>query len=388
VFFYWLCLYFYERAKRLGASDTPAQHRLFGLAGACLGLMLASKYFPNYWAMLFLFFHFLGRNESNQPLSRRDYLWFYGAFAAAFLVFNPTVLLPSTLEYFIAYLHEKTVTHHGYVLMGRLYANNFSVTPGGLPLYFYPLLLGLKTPLAVLGASVGGLAVAVRRRRQAGYFFLTFMFVLWIVPYSVFAAKWYRYVLSFLPILYLAAAVGAAEIARVAVARSRRPEAFSHVLVATVAGGLVVVPPASAASSAPFYSLYLNALGRGEPGSYFPHDEFYDAGLREAVGQVCAEAPPGAVVFGEAPPVFDYYKRRFGREDIQFFQLSERAAVAAAPPPDYVIVQDGRIYFENVDYVRWLEATRSPESTIRVGGAVAERIFRLGGSAAASPTGG
>src|SRR6185369_7222551 len=115
-----------------------------------------------------------------------------GAFAACFLVFNPTVLLPSTLSYFAAYTNEETVTHHGYVLMGRIYANNFSASPGGLPMYFYPLLVGIKTPLLVLGAFLGGLVLAVRRRSERGSLFLVYMLVLWIVPYSLFAAKWLR----------------------------------------------------------------------------------------------------------------------------------------------------------------------------------------------------
>ncbi len=380
VLFFWLCLYFYECAKRYGASHVPAQSRLYGVAGACLGLMLASKYFPHYWGLIFLFYHFVGRNETNQPLTRRDFVWFYGGFALLFLALNPTVLLPSTLRYFIAYTEEETVTHHGYLLMGRIFPNNFSATPGGLPIYFYPLLLAIKTPLAILAASLCGVVIAVRRRRETAYLFLVFMFVLWIVPYSVFAAKWLRYILSLLPIVYMCAAVGAVDlvrsIARQASAQKRRT--LRAVAAGALSVSLVALPTASAIAGSPFYSLYMNSLGMGRTGYFFPHDEFYDAGMREAIAFVCREAPRGALIYGEAPPVFDYYTRKFGRTDLRFVATSAPEARSDVNAPDYVIVQTGRLYFENERYIREIEASHQPAVTIRVAGAVASRVYRLG----------
>ena len=334
VFFYWLCLYFFERAKRFGASTAVAKTRLYGIAGACLGMMLASKYFPHYWGLIFLFYHFLGQNETNQPLTRRDFIWFYGGFAMFFVAFNPTVLLPSTLKYFMAYTEEETVTHHGYVLMGRIYANNFSASPGGLPMYFYPLLLAIKTPLTVLGAFVGGLIVAVRRRRHVGYLFLVFMLVLWIVPYSLFAAKWLRYILSLLPVVYICAAIGVVELYRYVV-RWVNGAAVASVRAAVMtllAIAFIGLPLVSSAKSAPAYSMYLNPLGMGREGYFFPHDEFYDAGLREAIEYVCQHAPPNAVIAGEAPPVFRYYQHRFGRDDLQFVATSTPPTGRVAAP--------------------------------------------------------
>jgi hypothetical protein len=376
VFFYWASLYFYERAKRFGASRTCAQARMYGLAGASLGLMLASKYFPHYWGLLFLFYHFVGRNETNQPLTRRDYVWFYGAFAACFLLFNPTALLPSTLQYFAAYTDEQTITHHGYMLMGKIYPNNFSATPGGLPIYFYPLLLAVKTPFAVLGAFAIGLAVSVRRRSQTGWLFLLFMLVLWIIPFSIFAAKFMRYVLSILPVVYMLAAIGVVETYRFLAPRIAFGDVRRAVLTSTLACLVVVGPIADAAAIAPNYSLALNPLGRGRTGWFFPHDEFYDAGLREAIAWICRDAPPNAVVYGEAPPVFAYYQRRFGRPDLRFRQLSATGTAADLESPDYVVVQNGRIYFENIGYVRELEASRPPAETILVAGAEAARVYR------------
>ena len=49
----------------------------------------------------------------------------------------------------------------------------------------------------------------------------------------------------------------------------------------------------------PYYSLYLNPLGRRRVGYYFPHDEVNDMGLREAIEELAQEAPPDAFVGGE-----------------------------------------------------------------------------------------
>jgi hypothetical protein len=80
---------------------------------------------------------------------------------------------------------------------------------------------------------------------------------------------------------------------------------------------LLAAPLWVAVNAAPFYSLYLNPLGAGRVGYYFPHDEINDAGLREAIQQICLAAPKGATVGGEAPPIFAYYLHKFGREDLQ-----------------------------------------------------------------------
>lgn len=379
VFFFSLCIYLYERAKRYGANHEPAQRRLFGLAGACLGLMLASKYFPQYWALLFLYYHVVGRSETNQPLTRADYVAFYGCFVAFFIAFNPTVLNPATLAYFVGYAREQTVTHHGYAVMGDLYANNVSATPFGLPVYFYLLLLGLKTPLPLLAAMVGGLVVAARRWRERGNLYLVLMFVLWIVPYSLFASKWLRYVISLMPVLYICAALAFVEAFRFVSRRWALASRRGAREAVAIGMGLVfvVLPAVSTARSAPIYSLYLNPLGMGRVGYYFPHDEFYDAGLREAIAVVCRDAPPNAVIYGEAPPVFRYYQRRFGREDLRYSQLSDTSRERPSDPPAFVIAQDGRRYFENADYLDALAATRRPYATIKIDDAEAARVYRM-----------
>ena len=42
------------------------------------------------------------------------------------------------------------MTHHGYLMMGNFYFNEPAHLRGGMPFYFYLLLLAIKTPIPVL----------------------------------------------------------------------------------------------------------------------------------------------------------------------------------------------------------------------------------------------
>lgn len=55
VFFSFLGYYFYWKAKFLGPVDNFQRTKLYLLSGSSFGLMLASKYFPHYLGLNFLF---------------------------------------------------------------------------------------------------------------------------------------------------------------------------------------------------------------------------------------------------------------------------------------------------------------------------------------------
>ena len=101
-----------------------------------------------------------------------------------------------------------------------------------------------------------------------------------------------------------------------------------------------------------------------------------DMGLREAIAQIAEEAPPGATVGGSTAPVFAYYFHRFGRDDLQYFDLSDQAKRMEAPPTAYVVIQDGRKYFENISFIRRVESYQTPIQTVEIGGAPAVRVYR------------
>jgi len=376
VFFTWLAYYFYLRAKRLGATPSRERGVSYAASGASFGLMMASKYFPHYLGLNFLYYCLFQDKDRFPARTRLDTLLLFGTCALAFLLADPVVLHPKTLSHMFHYVQQETITHHGYLMMGRFYSEGLAFQ-GGMPLYFYALFLAIKTPLPVLVALGVGLVEVWRRRREAGPSFLIFMFLFWIVPFSLISSKWLRYMLSWMPTVTIIAAIGTVKIANWLSAQLKPRMTRQQVLVlsAGLAAVFLAVPLWTALKAGPFYSLYLNPLGMGRAGYYSPHEEFNDAGLREAIQEVCTEAPKAATVGGETPPVFTYYLRRFGREDLHYFQLSDPHGRAQAPRSAYLVVQDGRKYLENIAFIQEFEASDLPAHVINIGGACAAKVY-------------
>jgi hypothetical protein len=355
VFFTLFAFYFYLRAKQTSGFAPAAKNRFYRWSAVSFALMLAAKYFPHYFGLNALFHHLyqVRQRDAGEP-SGRTPAFFYLLFIGAFLLLNPALLWPPTWKYMTLYAGEQLITHTGYLMGDTLYKNNMSGTPfWATPNYFYLLFLAIKVPLATLLAFLIGLGVALHERRHPGHAFLLLMFALWIVPYSLAGAKWLRYAMSLLPLVYMLAAVGMVAFTRWLGHQLRRFFATPAVLFACVGASALcfVGGPAWAAYQAgPHYALYVNQLGAGRAGYFFPHDEFYDDGLREALKYVCDHAPPGATVVHETPGVVRVYLKQFGREDVQSRVLSDpKFALETAPANTFYILQTGRTYFENRD---------------------------------------
>ena len=378
VFFTWLGYYFYWRAKKVAVSDPKRAGKHYLSSGASFGLMLASKYFPHYLGLNFLYYYVCGDKRVYPPRRKLDTILLLGAGALFFVLFNPVALLPSTLRYMLHYAGEGTMTHHGYLMMGRFYYDDPAHLRGGMPIYFYPLMLAVKTPLPILAAFLVGLIEVWKRRHEPGPSFLLFMFLLWIIPFSLLSAKWLRYMLALMPTVYMIAALGVVRIFSwsLALMKRTRSRRLAPAMAGVLAALFLLQPALAAAKSSPYYSLYLNALGGERVGFYFPHDEMNDMGLREAIAQICERAPEGARVGGETAPVFAYYFHKFGRDDLHYFDLSDQAGRMEAPPSAYVVVQDGRKYFENISFIQRVEFYQVPIQTIDIGGAAAVRVYR------------
>jgi hypothetical protein len=244
-----------------------------------------------------------------------------------------------------------------------LYDNVMSKTPfGGTPVYFYLLFLAVKTPLPLLAALALGLFEIVRQRKEPGPAFLLVMFVLWIVPYSLVGAKWLRYTLSLLPFVYMIGAVGIAALVRRMTnalgsdARAASTMRRSALIILTLLF-FVGLPAWTAYAHKPHYALYTNPLARARAGYFFPHDEFYDDGLREAIEFVCRRAPEGATIAHETPGVVRYYLKRFGRTDLRSEVISDPQYNPLGEPENtFVILQRGRTYFENREEMQLVRA--------------------------------
>jgi len=222
-------------------------------------LMLA--FFDRWTALLAAAFWAFGINAiTHNRIGKEDSLlvffmlfaFFFFVIVGVFLLASPAVLMPEVWQYMNAYMGERLLTHSGYLFAGQLYKNNMSSSPfWGTPIYFYLLFLAIKVPIVTLIAFLTGLVIAVWRPRHLGHAFLLFMFLFWIVPYSLIGGKWLRYTLSVMPFVYMIAAVGVVGLIRWATVRHYlavfdRPDLNSQVISskefdATAAPGTVYV---------------------------------------------------------------------------------------------------------------------------------------------------
>lgn len=378
VFFMLFAFYFYLRAKQTDTRNVALTKRNYLLSGISFGLMLASKYFPHYFGLNALYHQKfpVRKREPGEPSGKAPRL-FYIAILVAFIVANPPVLLPQVWEYLNAYMGEKLLVHSGYLFAEHLYKNNVSRSPfWGTPVYFYLVFMAIKIPLLVLASFIAGFVVSIKRWRHSGNAFALFMFLFWIVPYSLFGAKWLRYTLSLMPFVYMLAAIGVVELIRF-VSRRLNATKQTHAIAAAVAVAIFVgVPGWIAYSAGPHYALYTNALGAGRVGYFFPHDEFYDDGLREAIKFVCDTAPPGAVIAHETPAATRYYLEQFRRTDLNSKAISAPDfEVTKISGPAYIIVQRGRTYFENRDKIAFVRSHFAKIHEETVNGLTAAEVF-------------
>lgn len=376
VFFMLFAFFFFVRAKQISPLDNHGRARRYAASAVSFGLMIASKYFPHYLGLNMLFHHnFHVRKPVEGEPSGRTPGWFFLTIIGVFLLVSPAVLIPEVWQYLNAYMGERLLTHSGYLFAGELYKNNMSSSPfWGTPIYFYLLFLAIKVPLIIVAAFVGGLAMAVRRPRHVGHAFLLFMFLFWIVPYSLIGGKWLRYTLSVMPFVYMLAAVGVIGLIRLVQKRGSKRVSLAFSVAAVLL--FVGLPGWIAFANGPHYALYTNALAAGKAGYFFPHDEFYDDGLREGIRYVCEAAPNGATMAHETPAVASYYLARFGRADLKSQPISSlEFDVRSVTGPVYVIVQRGRTYFENRDELDYVRSNFRRIHEVKINGASAVEVF-------------
>jgi hypothetical protein len=378
VFFMLFGFYFYVRAKQTSPVHTGIRKQHYILSAASFGLMMASKYFPHYFGLNMLYHHnyHIRKAKPGEPTGKTP-RWFYGLILLCLVLANPAMLLPQVWEYVNAYMGERLLVHSGYLFAGQLYKNNMSSSPfWGTPIYFYALFLAIKLPLLVLGSFLAGLAISLKRWRTPAYGFLVFMFLFWIVPYSLAGGKWLRYTLSLMPFVYMLAAVGVVTVVRAAIPLFQKWKNASIALSAIAVLIFVAVPAWKAFAAGPHYALYTNALAADKAGFYYPHDEFYDDGLREAIKFVCDDAPRGSVIAHETPAVVTYYLGRFGRTDLESHAMSSKEFdPARLSQSGYFILQQGRTYFENRDKLQYIRANFQKVHEVRVNGLLAAEIF-------------
>ncbi|HEX8494879.1 MAG TPA: glycosyltransferase family 39 protein [Pyrinomonadaceae bacterium] len=384
VFFFMLANIFWLRGQRIaesGGSSRPEPY--YWAAAAAFGAMLASKYLPHFFGISVSYYHiFQGNPSTRWRLKKRRWLKFFLIMGAAFVICNPTILLPGTWHEMRVFAGEKRIGHDAYEFMGTLYRNQVTLWLKGSPWYFYYVFMGVKMPIMVILSFLVGLPLLFRKRMGNARFLILFWMLFWFMPFSVMGGKFTRYFTMALPVVLITAAIGVQFISQLAarfVARLSESEALKTYARIGVIALALAFPAYAAASVLPHYRLYTNVLGGGREraGSYFPHDEFYDAALREAVSEIVARAPAGASVASETPGLVTHYAQLAGRNDLLSVSLSDKKSMALLKEGDIIIVARGRRYFSNDSIVSQLQSTAAPVATLTLGNVHALSIYTL-----------
>jgi hypothetical protein len=333
--------------------------------------MFASKYYL-FFAPLPLF---LWRRSRWATLS--------GIAIAAWLAINWTPLFPSTWAYLADHVAGRHVSTPTLSYMGSLYANLPLHLIDGVPWTFYFVFAAAKLTPPVLALSLAGMFIALRRRK--GNLLLGWLAV-WFAVFTVAGGKYGRYFVSVLPAFLLLAGHAVSELFHAA----RRWVALRHdALPAALQGAIapifavVQAAPLALACVAfateahavftlsPHARFYVSPLFGGESrvDNLFPHCDYFDAGLREAVQTISASAEPGA----EIAAAVDLPVRHYARPDLRVATLGEECTGVC-----YAIVQPGRVYLENRDAIAALSG-QAPWAVIGIRGHAAATVYRVTG---------
>ena len=369
---------FAEAFAAARGGRVQAQHRWEVYGALALGGMFASKYFVFLFPIPLLCYLSL-RKEGGWILSLRRWAVLISAALALFLALNWVVLLPATWDYMHHYIAGDHLgdraSSETYLFMGKLYNNLGFHYRDGTPSWFHLVFAAVKLapPTAVLAFS--GIVLALVRRHPAhrivlitlGWFALAF---------AVASAKYGRYFIPLIPLFVLLAAHAAVTLSASA-GRLFSSKAVARPCFWLLAALLVSTELAAAVRHAPEERLYISALGGGDSkvDFFFPHCDYFDAGVREAMAWVTANAEHGAEVASEVVWVVQYYADQAARKDLLAEPISRESACRKGGPC-YVIVQPGRLYGHNQAALERL-APDVPAHEVQVAGRPAVRVYRV-----------
>ncbi|MFL6286069.1 MAG: glycosyltransferase family 39 protein [Pyrinomonadaceae bacterium] len=392
LFFFLLGNVFWLRGQTIAEEGRRRPEPFYWAAAAAFGAMLASKYVPHYFAITAAYYYaFQGDPRTRWRVGKRKWMVFFAVMALAFLVCNPTILLPGTWQEMRVFAREGRIGHDSYEFLGHLYRNQMTLWLQGSPWYFYFTFVGVKLATPVVVAFIVGLPQLFRKRLGDGRYFIFFWLFFWFFPFTFMGGKFTRYVTFVMPAVLITAAVGVYAAAGL-LSRVISRQGVDGRARAYACSALALVVLASSAyaslSASPHYRLYTSALGGGweRAGDYFPHDEFYDASTREIMEEVARLAAPGARVASETPELTAYYARLAGREDLRELSLSDRAAVREMREGDVIVVARGRRYFSNDELTASLRRTSKPKATVSLGRVPSAEIYVLDAESLAALT--
>ena len=286
------------------------------------------------------------------------------------------MLLPETWKQMGLFAGGKRVGHDGYEFMNQLYPQRFSDWLNGIPFYFYFVFTAVKLPLLTVLGFLAGLPLLFRRKLGDGRYFILFWFLLWVVAFCFPGGKFTRYYTTVLPAVLITSALGIQFVGRWLAnwAAGLRHYVPASLAVIVIAGSVI-----NSVNAAPHFRLFTNSIGGGTSwaGYYFPHDEFYDASMRDVMTEIASRARTGARVASESPSLAAYYADRAKRTDLVCISLSDPDAIKQLGVGDYVIVARGRRYFSNDAIISTLRDHLTPVAELKLGPVPSAKIYEL-----------
>ncbi len=384
LFFFLLANVFWTRGQRVAESQPEVNpEKYYWATAASFGAMLASKYFPQALTFSMGYYWLFQRiPETRWRLGKRRMLIFFLIMGAAFILLNPTILMPATWRQMSSFAGQKLVGHDAYEFMGQLYTHKMTDWLKGVPWYFYHVFVIVKLPLLAVAGFVIGLPLLFQRKLGDGRYLLLLWLFLWMMTFSFAGGKFTRYFTLVLPAVLITAAIGVqfvgCRLARL-VSRLLRAD-WPHFYVQAGLGLLVVLMSLRAAADAtPHFRLYTNALGGGwaNAGYFFPHDEFYDASIRDAVFEIAKLAKPDTKIASESPSVATYYAQRANRPDLVCVSLSDPEVLKRLSEGDFIIDARGRRYFSNELVLTRLREVAPPTFQLSLGKVHSASVYAL-----------
>ena len=212
-----------------------------------------------------------------------------------------------------------------------------------------------------------------------GRFFICFWIFFWFLPFTVLGGKFTRYFTLAEPLILISAAVGFYYSVQWVSDKFRGKPAIVRAIQIISLVIVIIFPLYNSIEASPHFRLFTNIIGTGiaPAGSYFPHDEFYDASSREVVTEIAKRAHPDAVVACETPGLYEYYAQKAGRDDLRFVSLSDKTKVDMLSIGDFVASAKGRRYMSNADYIEYLARSATPVAETTMAGITSAQIYQL-----------
>jgi len=383
LFFFLLANVFWLRGQRVAESSDQSPNKYYWATAASYGAMVASKYVPHLFTISICYYWmFQNLPETRWRLGKKRLLAFFAIMGLVFLVLSPTILLPDTWRQMGLFAGGKRVGHDGYEFMNRLYTQRFDDWLRGIPFYFYFVFTAVKLPLLTVISFLIGLPLLFRRKLGDGRYFILFWFMLWVVTFCFPGGKFTRYYTTVLPAVLITSALGIQWLGRWLANRIASFEwaaSLKHYVPACLAVTVISASVVNSIHAAPHFRLFTNSIGGGmaRAGYYFPHDEFYDANMRDAMVEIASRARVGARVASESPSLAMYYAERESRKDLVCVSLSDSDALTQLGVGDFVVIARGRRYFSNDAIVSALRDHAAPVMELKLGPVPSTKIYQL-----------